>query len=114
MAKPKSAVVNIKAATIHPDSGAMTTAPAKPKGPGSIMDDYDAGDHLRTLAQAHNIMTDPMKMKKVNKLMNFHKQAINHTKDISDYYQQKYGGPGGGPKPGGAPKVGSEDEGMEE
>lgn len=107
MAKPKSAIVNIKAATIHPDGGgeALTTKPAKPE---HITDDWDAKDHLSTIAKAHAIMMDPVKMKKVSDLAGFHKKAIRSTKDISDYAQQKYGGVGGMPK--GEP---DESEGME-
>ena len=106
MAKKSGAVVNIKSAMIHPDTGgeAMEAKPAKPK---DVTDDYEVKNHLATLAEAHGIMNDPKKMARVKKLAGIHKKVVRNVQDLKDMYQDKYGGPGGGPQKESA----SEDEG---
>lgn len=64
-----------------------------------VTDDYDAKDHLNTLAQAHAIMTDPKKMAKVKKLTKFHKHSIRSLDDVKAYQQKAYGPKGKGPMP---------------
>lgn len=68
-----------------------------------VTDDYDAKDHLNTIAQAHAILSDPKKMAKVQKLTKFHKQAVKHSikslDDVKSYTQDAYGAHGKGPMP---------------
>lgn len=54
--------------------------------------DYETQGHMRTLMDAHEIMNNPEKMKKVHKLAGRHAKAIRGIKDISDYKNSKYGG----------------------
>lgn len=54
--------------------------------------DYETQGHLRTLIDAHEIMNDEGKMKKVHKLAGRHAKAIRGLKDISEYKNAKYGG----------------------
>lgn len=54
--------------------------------------DYETEGHLRTMMEAHKIMGDPEKMKKVHKLAGRHAKAIRSIQDIHDHYNSKYGG----------------------
>jgi hypothetical protein len=72
--------------------------PAKKPKPIHVTDDYETKDHLNTLSKAHEIMSNPEKMGKVKKLVNFHKKTMRSLDDIKQYHQDNYGAPGGGPK----------------
>ena len=89
----KSATVKIANATIHPDSGPI----GKTDKPKSIGEDWDAKDHLRTLVDAHEVMNNPEKMKKVKKLIAHHKKTFKSIDEVKAYRQEKYGGVGGKP-----------------
>lgn len=88
-------------------------SPAKQEDP---VDNYETQGHLRTLQDAHSIINDPDKMAKVHKLAGRNMKALAGIKkvgvgeagaeapqmksldQVSKYAQDKYGGPGGGPK----------------
>lgn len=55
------------------------------------MNDYETKGHLQTLMDAHHIMNDASKMKKVQKLVGSHKKAIRGIQDIRDYHNETYG-----------------------
>ncbi len=87
----------------HP-YGAVPSSGKEPKTTVKhVTDDYDAKDHLNTIAQAHAILSDPKKMAKVQKLTKFHKQAVKHSiksiDDVKAYQQDAYGPKGKGPMP---------------
>ena len=91
----KSATIKIAKATIHPEgSGPLQSEPKKPT---SIGEDWDAKDHLRTLVDAHEVMNNPEKMKKVKKLIAHHKKTFKSIDEVKAYRQEKYGGVGGKP-----------------
>jgi hypothetical protein len=46
------------------------------------MDDYETQGHLKTLMEAHGIMNDPDKMKKVHALAGAHVAAIKGIKNV--------------------------------
>lgn len=46
--------------------------------------DYEAQGHLRTLIEAHGIMSDPGKMEKVHALAGRHHKAISSIQDIKN------------------------------
>ena len=46
--------------------------------------DYETQGHLRTLIEAHGIMSDPTKMAKVHKLAGRHNKAITSIQDIKN------------------------------
>lgn len=53
-----------------------------------IEHDYETQNHLRTLIDAHGIMNDPEKMKKIHKLAGRHHKAIKGIQDIKDRYNE--------------------------
>lgn len=53
--------------------------------------DYETEGHLKTILDAHAIMQDHGKMKKVHKLAGRHKKAITSLDDLKAYAQEKYG-----------------------
>lgn len=57
-------------------------------------DDWETKNHARTIVEAHEIMQDPKKMKKVKKHLQTQKKAINSVQDLVKFRQAKYG-PGG-------------------
>jgi hypothetical protein len=69
--------------------------------------DYEVQGHLRTLIEAHGIMSDPAKMEKVHKLAGRHNKAITSIQGIKDAYNAKFGA--GAKKGGGAMVVDAED-----
>lgn len=69
--------------------------------------DYETQGHLRTLIDAHGIMSDPAKMEKVHKLAGRHNKAITSIQGIKDAYNTKFGS--GSKKGGGAMVVDQED-----
>lgn len=46
--------------------------------------DYETKGHMSTLIEAHGIMSDPEKMKKVHKLVGRHAKAIRSIQDLKD------------------------------
>lgn len=53
--------------------------------------DYETENHARTIIEAHQIMADPHKMKKVMKHLKKQKKTINSVQDLKDHYKEKYG-----------------------
>lgn len=51
-----------------------------------LENDYETQNHMRTLIDAHGIMSDPIKMAKVHKLAGRHHKAITGIKDLKDRY----------------------------
>ena len=69
----------IKAANMK--GAALTQAmPADPEPDEN--DNYEVKGHLQTLVDAHGIMNDPVKMKKVHKLAGRHANAIAGIKSM--------------------------------
>jgi hypothetical protein len=72
------------------------------------VNNYTTRGHLQTLTDAHDIMNDPVKLKKVHALAGRHmdalkglkqpKAGVSSTDDLRAIAQKKYGGPGGGPQ----------------
>lgn len=56
-------------------------------------DDYQTQNHLKTILDAHEIMNDPVKLKRVHKLAGRHKKAISSLQQLKDTYQEKFGKP---------------------
>lgn len=65
----------------------LENAVAPPKK--DLENDYEAQGHLRTLIEAHGIMNDPDKMKKVHKLAGRHHKAISGIKSIEELKQKR-------------------------
>lgn len=64
------------------------------EGPEDIMDDHEAKMHLGTLMDAHGILNNPDKMKRVHALAGRHTGAlksIKSVKDLKNLYDEKYG-----------------------
>lgn len=64
--------------------------------PAKMDHDYETEGHARTIVEAHQIMSDPHKMKKVMKHLKKQKKAISSVQDLKDHYASKYG-PGAEP-----------------
>ena len=89
------------------------------------IDNYEVQGHLRTLQDAHGILNDPDKMAKVHKLAGRNMKALQGIKkvgamadsdtgmpmksidQVKSYAQDKFGGPGGGPKKKASVSLGS-------
>lgn len=56
-------------------------------------EDYQTQGHLKTILDAHEIMNDPVKLKKVHKLAGRHKKAITSLQQLKDIHQDKFGKP---------------------
>lgn len=70
------------------------------------VDQYEVKRHLDTILDAHEIMSDPKKMKHVGKMMKKHKKHFRSIADVKKYAQDTYGGVGGKPKDHGAEEMG--------
>lgn len=55
-------------------------------------DEWQAKSHANTIMDAHEIMADPDKMKKVKKHLHAKKKAMKSVQDLMDYRNEKYGG----------------------
>lgn len=77
-----------------PEVAMPSPAPAKQ----DVMDDYDVKNHLDAIVKAHQVISNPKKMKKVHALVKGHKKAISSIQDLRDLSQRRYGGVGGKPK----------------
>lgn len=54
------------------------------EAPKDLENDYEAQGHLRTIIEAHGIINDPEKMKKVHKLAGRHHKAVQGIKSIEE------------------------------
>lgn len=52
--------------------------------------DYETQNHLRTILDAHAILADPDKMKKVHALAGRHQKAIRSLKELKQVAQEKF------------------------
>ncbi len=68
-------------------TAALENSVAPPKE--DLENDYETQNHLRTLIDAHGIMNDPDKMKKVHKLAGRHHKAISGIKSIDELKQKR-------------------------
>jgi hypothetical protein len=65
-----------------------------PEGEDDILNDHETKGHLNTLMDAHHIMSDPDKMKRVHALAGRHSEALSGIKSVNDLkavYNSKYG-----------------------
>lgn len=61
-----------------------SVAPAK-----DDLNDYETQSHLRTLIEAHGIMNDAAKMKKVHKLAGRHHKAVSGIRSIAQLKEKR-------------------------
>lgn len=60
--------------------------------------EWEHESNTDAVIRAHDILNDPKKMKGVKKHLKKKKKAMRSVQDLINHRQNKFGGPGGGPK----------------